>query len=600
MRPTVTRLLIAALAGVVCCGMFAPAVSEAASAESRCVKKTCAKQKKACSKAFSQGFKTAKKACADKQCRDQEKAAFKAAKQRCSAGFETCKNCCGDDPASCAVAVLGDGRCNGTSVALEECDGTDDAACPGACQPDCTCPPPTTSTTTTALATTTTTLPAPICGDGEVTGDEQCDDDGDCCTECRFAASGTTCDNGIFCDGDDACDAIGQCQPEDVDPCPGTQCQTCSEGARSCFAESGAACDDGDPNTNSDACDGEGLCVGVSPLCGNGNLDAGEDCDPNAPTPEGCCFCRDTCECVAPNFLTFSTTDARARTCGRLDDDVAGTDPPEVNLACSLHIGGGVASTEGLTPAIRDTTTVYKIPDACSDLSLKTLVPTSAADTGSSRTCSAPGCFFGAPIAISGDLTLCIFTEVVQSASPGGTVDILTGESQTNLSIAAKLHLAQPCPTCVTGACVGGQNDGQACTVDDPETMTSNDCPLPVVPATRTLSLAFGALKTEAQGRAAADGLFCPDQLLRNNMNAGAFNRRTARYIEVFPVTPPPPGGVDLTDLRPHEGTLTAQFCLPSIGPALDPSAGTPGPGAAAFVGNAQLHEVWPPPMVSP
>jgi myo-inositol-hexaphosphate 3-phosphohydrolase len=106
----------------------------------------------------------------------------------------------------------GDGSVNQPG---EECDGFDDAACPGACDLDCGCPsaPSTTSTTTTTTVptttttiptttttvpittttvptttttvptttttvptTTTTTIPPPVCGDGTVNrAAEQCD-----------------------------------------------------------------------------------------------------------------------------------------------------------------------------------------------------------------------------------------------------------------------------------------------------------------------------------------------------------------------------------------------------------------------------------------
>jgi len=94
--------------------------------------------------------------------------------------------------------VCGDGSVNQPS---EECDGNDDAACPGSCQADCTClgGPGTTSTTTssttttsttstTSPSTTTTTLPPPVCGDGTVNQpSEQCDgvDDAACPGACR-------------------------------------------------------------------------------------------------------------------------------------------------------------------------------------------------------------------------------------------------------------------------------------------------------------------------------------------------------------------------------------------------------------------------------
>lgn len=64
----------------------------------------------------------------------------------------------GGDPPVC-----GDNAATGN----EECDGTDDTACPGACLGDCSCP-------------------APVCGDNAATGAEQCDgsDDAACPGAC--------------------------------------------------------------------------------------------------------------------------------------------------------------------------------------------------------------------------------------------------------------------------------------------------------------------------------------------------------------------------------------------------------------------------------
>jgi len=61
----------------------------------------------------------------------------------------------------------------------EDCDLTDDANCPGACNPDCTCPPPTTTSTTTTTTTVpftcTAATPHPNC-DGTCAPDALCGD----------------------------------------------------------------------------------------------------------------------------------------------------------------------------------------------------------------------------------------------------------------------------------------------------------------------------------------------------------------------------------------------------------------------------------------
>ena len=76
----------------------------------------------------------------------------------------------------------------------EACDGTDDAACPGRCRPDCTC------------------APAPTCGDNAVNqATESCDgsDDatcpGRCLPDCTCAPS-PACGDNVVNQGTEACD----------------------------------------------------------------------------------------------------------------------------------------------------------------------------------------------------------------------------------------------------------------------------------------------------------------------------------------------------------------------------------------------------------
>ena len=80
------------------------------------------------------------------------------------------------------------------------------------------------------------------CGDGEVTGSEECDDSNN--TSCDGCSANCSIEQGPVC-GD------------------GVVSQACGE-----------ECDDGN-NVPGDGCDGS--CQ--SELCGNGNLDPGEECD---------------------------------------------------------------------------------------------------------------------------------------------------------------------------------------------------------------------------------------------------------------------------------------------------------------------------------
>ncbi len=114
----------------------------------------------------------------------------------------------------CTPAVKGTEFCgDGTRNGSEECDGGDDATCPGQCQPDCTCPPPT-------------------CGDGVVNpASEDCDppDDSVCPGLCQpdCTCPPATCGDGVVnqpsedCDPPDDSTCPGQCRPFCTCPLPG-------------------------------------------------------------------------------------------------------------------------------------------------------------------------------------------------------------------------------------------------------------------------------------------------------------------------------------------------------------------------------------------
>lgn len=83
----------------------------------------------------------------------------------------------------------------------------------------------------------------PPCGDGIVSGSEQCDG-GQCCTAtCTFSAMGVSCSDGDQCTAGDACDGSGACVP-------GTGSgSTCGDFVTEC----GEQCDDGNAASN-DGC----------------------------------------------------------------------------------------------------------------------------------------------------------------------------------------------------------------------------------------------------------------------------------------------------------------------------------------------------------
>jgi hypothetical protein len=162
----------------------------------------------------------------------------------------------------------------------EECDGTDAAACPEACQGDCTCPPP-----------------PPLCGDGVVDPGEECDPPGELicpgepipCGETEAPQCDGACDPGYKCRrplGDPVqnsgpCECIlapdgFECGGNDLGPphcwgsCGGVG-ETCAEVDGACVCQAAA----GSPEL---PCQED--CTCPAPECGDGVVDPGEECDP--------------------------------------------------------------------------------------------------------------------------------------------------------------------------------------------------------------------------------------------------------------------------------------------------------------------------------
>jgi cysteine-rich repeat protein len=159
-----------------------------------------------------------------------------------------------------------------------------------------------------------------VCGNGVVDSGEQCDDgtrngtpasccsstcqfqpnstgcdDGNACTQndhcdasgnCLGGSSApinTSCDDGVFCNGADTCDGAGGCAIHGINPCLGTQCNTCQEATRSCADPSGTSCEADNNLCTVDVCDGAGSCVLSSAVSCSDDGDAcngPETCNP--------------------------------------------------------------------------------------------------------------------------------------------------------------------------------------------------------------------------------------------------------------------------------------------------------------------------------
>ncbi|MCP3982239.1 MAG: hypothetical protein GY716_23280 [bacterium] len=161
-----------------------------------------------------------------------------------------------------------------------------------------------------------------FCGDGvlDTEAGELCDDgnreDGDCCSSaCLFDASGSTCEDGLFCTVDDVCDGAGTCEGalrdcDDSNICTDDSCN-----------EETDVCDNAFDGSNDPSC-----------LCGNGELDAGEECD-DGNNDDGDC-CASTCELEASGSACddglFCTVDDTCDGAGSCDGGARDCDDGEL------------------------------------------------------------------------------------------------------------------------------------------------------------------------------------------------------------------------------------------------------------------------------
>jgi hypothetical protein len=168
------------------------------------------------------------------------------------------------------------------------------------------------------------------------------------------------------------------------------------------------------------------------------------------------------------------------------------------NVACSgLYTGGGGNSVP-LPFAVPDQAKSITSIASCTGQTA-TLGGTTSVQTGSNRSCTSPGCLFGGPLAVpnpgSTPTSVCVLNAV--GGAPTGTADCSTGVTSLSLPLTSVLFLTgdtatdpgstiagiQPCPLCSASTCIGGPNNGMACTADtstlggNAAYPTSHDCP---------------------------------------------------------------------------------------------------------------------------
>ena len=236
-----------------------------------------------------------------------------------------------------------------------------------------------------------TDIPPADCGDGIVSGPEQCDDgnlrsaDG-CDSYCRLepACGDGTLDEGEQCDDgnvsdDDGCDAF--CQLEEI--------QLCGDG----IVDAGEQCDDGN-TVPGDGCDA--FCqIEEVQLCGNGLVDAGEQCDDgNTMSGDGCDA---TCQIEIKSFCGDGIVDA-----GEQCDDGNTRDGDGCSALCEIE------PEEELGDPLRGKKLKIRDGDATSaELSrlkivLVDSVPLAEPETAGDPRCPRDGGFGGARLSVTG------------------------------------------------------------------------------------------------------------------------------------------------------------------------------------------------------
>ena len=244
--------------------------------------------------------------------------------------------------------------------------------------------------------------------------------------------------------------------------------------------------------------------------CGNGMLDAGEDCDPPGSTAQCAALgaggalqtCSGTCKCNCPDKVTFRGDPLSANS----DLDTGWTGIAHDNKVVSngditVHVDTCPSSPDDSRP--------------CGTCNISGPIANPGADAGnlndqrcrldSSVKCTSnaqcPGggnaCvfWFGAPLPLSsGGVATCVTNEVIGTLT--GTANVETGESASTLNLTSHVYTGvltdKPCPKCTDaggindgvtgGTCTDGDHAGDPCDANSSSPIpafgrTSLDCP---------------------------------------------------------------------------------------------------------------------------
>lgn len=198
-------------------------------------------------------------------------------------------------------------------------------------------------------------------GDGDCA--ESCDEGADACT--GPDPTGSTCDDGLWCNGADTCNASGQCSQHVGDPCPGPDgdgdcAESCDESVDMCTLNDGLgqACDDGLFCNGADTCDGGGMCAthaGDPCPAPGGDADCNQSCDEGvdmctAYDGDGAA-CDDGLFCNGPDSCLGGTcsTSVGDPCPGPDNDPNCNESCDETADACTAYDGDGAACMQGMS-----------------------------------------------------------------------------------------------------------------------------------------------------------------------------------------------------------------------------------------------------------
>ena len=268
-----------------------------------------------------------------------------------------------------------------------------------------------------------------VCGDGSVSGSEECDDGnvlaGDCCSViCEFEAAGSSCDDGDACTATDQCDGAGACNQ--VVPVVCDNGQFC-DGAETCDALLGCQVgtpvpvDDGIGCTD-DSCDeiadavvneaNDGLCDNLQFCDGAETCDVALDCQAGTPVPvdDGIGCTDDSCDEVADAVVN----EANDGLCDNLQF-CDGAETCDVALDCQagtpVPVDDGIGCTDDSCDEVADAVVNAVNAGACDDGDPCTAEACDAL-TGCSNT-PIPGCAVPVPVGGSGGAILLILALLV-------------------------------------------------------------------------------------------------------------------------------------------------------------------------------------------